>query len=250
MSTLRVQFPHTQWPGWHVSEYLLNSSPDSSRDLEAPSMFVAIDPDAETDYCSDSPVFRASVIDPVKAGEGQLVLKFAFRDDFASYLAQEAQAYNTVLEPLQGTTVPRCYGFFTGVGEEGQQIACLVLEYWGQNLCQPFCMLSLDLRIKILERLNDLHKCGVHHCDFAERNVLTSGDDIRLIDFDQTEFHDCDSNTTFDFNPGNKQPDPEKFGCPMLWEVCRSEMRIWEEDVDEKDDKCLSGETNVQPQPF
>ncbi|KAF9269490.1 hypothetical protein L218DRAFT_953106 [Marasmius fiardii PR-910] len=245
MGSLRVQFPHTQWPGWHVSEYLLKSSDSTSlsstsHHFQLSSMTVSVDPNSETDYCSDSPVFRAVVLDSAKVGDGQVALKFAFRDDFVNDLAQEAQMYSSVLETLQGIAVPRCYGFFTGVGEEGQQVACLVLEYWGEILCQSFCTLSLDLRIRILERLNDLHRCGVHHGDFAERNVLTCGDDIRIIDFDQTVFHNCDCNTIFEFNPGNKQPDAEEFGCPMLWEICRYEMRIWEEIYDDQDSERLA----------
>ncbi|EEB98754.1 hypothetical protein MPER_01687 [Moniliophthora perniciosa FA553] len=86
--------------------------------------------------------------------------------------------------------------------------------------------------MRILERLSDLHKCGVHHGDFAERNILIYNNEIRLIDFDQTEFHDCDCERTFDFRPGAKLPDPEEFGCSALWEICRSEMRLWDESYD------------------
>ncbi|KAK7062818.1 hypothetical protein VNI00_000312 [Paramarasmius palmivorus] len=234
MTTLRVQFPVTQWPGWHIPELTLTSTDQTSLlPSSSSAITVQVDPKTDSDYCSDSPVFRAYIKDTLQRQDGtQVVLKFAFREDFVDDLAQEAEVYRNALEPLQGSAIPRCYGLFTGEGEEGQEIACLVLEYCGESLDQPFCLLPLDVRMRILERLYELHKCGVHHGDFAERNVLKYNNDIRLIDFDQTEFHDCDCNQTFDVRPGAKLPRPEDFGCPALWEICRFEMRIWDESCD------------------
>jgi hypothetical protein len=80
-------------------------------------------------------------------------------------------------------------------------------------------------RIRILQRLGEIHRQGLSHGDFAERNVLVLDGDIRIIDFDQTEQHDCDCD--MNFRPGEKSPDAEEFGCDQLWKVCRSDMRIW-----------------------
>ncbi|KAE9390942.1 hypothetical protein BT96DRAFT_925577 [Gymnopus androsaceus JB14] len=84
--------------------------------------------------------------------------------------------------------------------------------------------------MKILESLAELHRCGLHHGDFAERNVLVNGNEVRLIDFDIHEYHDCDCEATFEFRlgVGKPMPDATKFGCPALWEICRSDMGIWE----------------------
>lgn len=81
-------------------------------------------------------------------------------------------------------------------------------------------------RIRILERLGEIHRQGLLHGDFAERNVLELDGDIRIIDFDQTEEHNCDCD--MNFRPGEKLPDAEEFGCEQLWEICRSDMRLWD----------------------
>ncbi|KAJ7285737.1 hypothetical protein C8J57DRAFT_646510 [Mycena rebaudengoi] len=120
---------------------------------------------------------------------------------------------------------------YTGTNEDGQPIACLLLEFWGECLRQPFPVLPLAIKILILQRLGDIHRSGLLHGDFAERNVLVNSKgsdmtDIRIIDFDQTEAHACKCD--MNFRPGEKLPDIEEFGCEQLWEVCRSDLRIWD----------------------
>ncbi|KAJ7271884.1 hypothetical protein B0H12DRAFT_1091868 [Mycena haematopus] len=220
--TLRVKFPTAQWPGWHVPEFSLTSlipSPASSP------ITVSVDPESHSDYSSDSPVFRASLEGCSEAPA--FALKFAMREDLVLGLEEESRIYCNALQTLQGTTIPRCFGIYTGIGEAGQQIACLVLEYWGECLQQPFPVLPLDLKIQILERLGAIHREGLLHGDFAERNVLLHEGDIRIIDFDQTESgHDC--RCKMNFRPGEKLPDIEEFGCDQLWEVCRYYLKIWD----------------------
>lgn len=128
---------------------------------------------------------------------------------------------------------------------------CLVLEYWGQCLRQPFRRQPLNLkwvdytlvcfglrlyvsrtlrvyffRLKILHQLGELHRCGFHHGDFAERNILERNGDIRIIDFDEMTEHNCQCD--MNFRPGEKMPDEQEFGCPHLWELCRYSMKIWD----------------------
>jgi len=226
MSTLRVQFP-ANWPGWTVSEYTLNSVliPHSS---EASGKLITVGVDSEThaDYSSDCPVFRASFIDSSISRHKAVVLKFALREDLIPDLAEEADVYTGALQPLQGTTVPYCYGLYAGLGEDGDPVACLVLEHWGECIGQPFEQLPIELRIRILQRLGEIHRQGLLHGDFAERNVLELDGDIRIIDFDQTESHDCECD--MDFRPGEKTPDAVEFGCEQLWNICRCDMRIWD----------------------
>ncbi|KAK7020529.1 hypothetical protein R3P38DRAFT_2970014 [Favolaschia claudopus] len=223
-STLRVRFPVSQWPGWHKPELFLTA--DHKPHAESSNITaISVDPETHSDYCSDSPVFRASIDG---SDSPVLALKFALRDDLVGALEQENRVYRDALQALQGTAVPRCFGMYSGVDEDGQQIACLVLEFWGSVLGEPFPVLPLDLKIQILQRLGAIHREGkLLHGDFAERNVLFHEGDVRIIDFDQTQSdHDCRCN--MDFLPREKLPDIEEFGCDQLWEVCRYHMRIWD----------------------
>ncbi|KAJ7172369.1 hypothetical protein C8R46DRAFT_1085709 [Mycena filopes] len=217
MNTLRVKFPQSQWPGWHVPEFSLTSR------IPAFDLTLTVDPDTHSDYCSDSPVFRAS-IEGTQAPA--FALKFALREDLVDDLEEEGRVYCEALQTLQGTAVPRCFGMYTGMGEEGQPIACLVLEFWGECLQQPFQVLPLQLKMQILERVGAIHREGLLHGDFAERNVLLHDGDIRIIDFDQTEAgHDC--HCQMNFTPG-KKPEMAEFGCDQLFELCQSYLRIWD----------------------
>ena len=146
MTTLRVQFP-ANWPGWTVSEYTLDSViiPHSSQ-VSGKSITVSVDSETRADYSSDCPVFRASFIDSSISPDKAVVLKFALREDLIPDLAEEADVYTGALRPLQGTTVPYCYGLYAGLGEGGEQVACLMLECWGECIGQPFEQLPIELR--------------------------------------------------------------------------------------------------------
>ncbi|KAJ7125454.1 hypothetical protein C8R43DRAFT_898632 [Mycena crocata] len=219
-TTLRVKFPITHWPGWNIREFSLkNTVPGHD------SITVSVDP-THSDYSSDSPVFRASIEGYQGSEAPVFALKFAMREDLVYRLEEEGRIYCEGLKNLQGTAIPICFGLYTGIGEEGQSIACLVLEHWGECLRQPFQLLSLDLKIQILERLGAIHREGLLHGDFAERNVLLHDGAVRIIDFDQTSGHECQCK--MNFRPGEKLPDMEEFGCDQLWEVCRSHLRIWD----------------------
>ena len=148
MTTLRVQFP-PNWPGWTVSEYTLDSVPiPHSTDSAQKLITVNVDSDSDADYGSDTPVFRASLINPSMSRNTvtTVVLKFAMREDLIPDLAEEADIYTGALEPLQGTTVPRCYGLYVGLGNGGEPVACLMLEHWGECIDQPFEQLPIETR--------------------------------------------------------------------------------------------------------
>lgn len=163
--------PQLESPGF-------DSDSDSNRSYELYNddsrLTLKVDPDTCTDYGSDSPVFRAFVVrdrddygKECRRSSGSfsmnenkgiafhdpktpIALKFALREDLLDDVAQEAEIYEGALCSLQGDIVPQCYGFFTGIGSEGQRIACLVLEYWGESLQVPFRKLPIDVRYVVL----------------------------------------------------------------------------------------------------
>ncbi|KAF9034249.1 hypothetical protein BDZ89DRAFT_1158095 [Hymenopellis radicata] len=205
---LHISFP--AWPGWDTPQLSLSrlSAANAVSGYEdgctcrlsgipqppppgetASSLSVAVDSASHDDYSSDSPVFHA-----VTSSATSLALKFAFREDLMPALFHEAHMYTTHLRTVQGRAVPWCWGFFVGVSHvTDERIGCLVLEYWGQALPARFCDLEKELRMNILNKLGDIHRCGVHHGDFAERNILYSEGDSRIIDFDQTRAHSCNA---------------------------------------------------------
>ncbi|KAF8877931.1 hypothetical protein CPB84DRAFT_353450 [Gymnopilus junonius] len=188
---------------------------------------VKVDPQVDTDPYSDSPVFRGTLQEPrLYTSNPGVALKFAMRDDLIDDLVEEAKMYTGPLAPLQGSTCPRNYGLYVGAIDDGLSIGCLVLEYWGQVLPMPFHCLPLELRVRILERLGEIHRQGLLHGDFAERNVLEKDGDIKLIDFDKAipgHHCSCDMN----FHAGEQAPDRESFGCDELWDVCKNVMQLW-----------------------
>ncbi|KDQ30282.1 hypothetical protein PLEOSDRAFT_165859 [Pleurotus ostreatus PC15] len=285
MSTaaLRVKFP-TTWPGWHIPEFVLYEANPSSPSVSSsngsscadsdesdiggqPLIIVSVDEETSTDYGSDSPVFSATMKgnwskprDGIisSSAERRIVLKFAMREDLVPDLVEEAAMYDASLRSLQGRVIPKCYGLYEGQGEEGQLIACLILERWGECVDRPFWMLAVDLRLRILDQLHDIHRCGYWHNDFAERNVLLSkpvGDgcdtndailDVRIIDLSEIMPHTCElvkgvqgfseewsPTPTYSDNDGKKvdwrvgkpAPDVDDFGCGLLW-------KVWDECVE------------------
>lgn len=70
--------------------------------------------------------------------------------------------------------------------------------------------------------------CILRILEFAERNVLQDDSgDIRLIDFDQTEIHDCCGD--FHTHPGKRLPNCEDVCCEWLREICSSYLHLWDE---------------------
>ncbi|KAF9479118.1 hypothetical protein BDN70DRAFT_834830 [Pholiota conissans] len=237
VTTLHVKFPDA-WPGWNIHECTLTSAvyesdsqssesdSGSSTDAELEVGTVTVDPKALSDYYSDTPVFRGNLQRPFCPYEKTtVVLKFAMRSDLISDLVEETEMYLGPLEPLQGSAVPRFYGLYTGT-ENDQDIACLVLEYCGESITKRFSLLPMNLRVRILEHLGEIHRQGFLHGDFAERNVLHKNGEVRLIDFDRTipDHHcRCDMN----FHAGETTPERGGFGCDYLWDIALHNMKIW-----------------------
>lgn len=57
-----------------------------------------------------------------------IIIKSALGPDEMLLLTREAEFYSNELRSLQGTVVPKCFGFFRGK-VDGVDFGCLLLEY-------------------------------------------------------------------------------------------------------------------------
>jgi len=156
MTILNIKFPD-QWPGWTIKECNLagvaNSDMErlSRPDCEQDIVSVTVDPKAIADYYSDSPVFRGTLIQRYPTLKTPtVILKFAMREDLIGDLADEAGAYAGPLKPLQGTAIPESFGLYVGTLDDGQYVACLLLECWGDVIRKPFSQLPIQTRYAFL----------------------------------------------------------------------------------------------------
>jgi len=150
---LHIHFP-SSWLGWDVPHISLSCVPNSftthpllkllptERRSSANGISVTVDPSFKTDYHSDAPVFRGTV----DGTSYHVILKFSRRQSFVDALVDEAGVYVGPLAQMQGSSVPKCHGLYTGETEEGDVAACLVLECWGQVLQKPFRLLPVPTR--------------------------------------------------------------------------------------------------------
>lgn len=205
---LLVVFP--AWPGWPHTRLRLSSSSSSSSKPSSTVLTLHVDPKRATDYLSDNPVFCATLGQGWEGWSDRVALKFALRGDGQRSLETEAGVYASVLERVQGHVVPVCHGLY-----RAEDVSCLVLDWWGECVDRPFAQLDLQLQLLILTRLHALHRQGILHDDFAERNVLVLNNDVRIIDFDLVQRHECSCTLDFQHLNGHAQVE-----CEQLWQVC------------------------------
>jgi hypothetical protein len=109
--------------------------------------------------------------------------------------SREAASYNELRGPLEGTIIPKYYGSWTcditvntPSGPRKRPVRLILMEF-----VDGICMQDLDAnefteeeRSNIMVKAIDAERAiafhGVHHKDFAPRNVLCSGNDLRSTD--------------------------------------------------------------------
>ncbi|KAF8075349.1 hypothetical protein FPV67DRAFT_1728604 [Lyophyllum atratum] len=171
----------------------------------------------------DSTVYAASL----EHHQSPVVLKLALGLQALEDLTQEANHY-AKLTAVQGTIIPRFYGFYEGrcASHSRRRVGCLVLEYCGEPVVGKFKDLPLNERVKILNVLARLHTHGMDHGDFAERNVVTQNGEYRLIDFTYLDKkHECFFDG--DWMAGAHIKDVGSMGCGMLKRAAYY-MEIWD----------------------
>ncbi|PPQ69645.1 hypothetical protein CVT24_001218 [Panaeolus cyanescens] len=173
-TSLHVEFP-SEWSGWRGREYDLDLvpgsiPPSSSKSQRVPSdLHVKVEPKAIGDIYSDAPVFRGAIVQPRGFKDANtpwskntsVILKFALREDFIEDLVDEARMYAGPLQSLQGSVVPHVYGLYIGASEDGDPVACLALECWGEVIKQSFSKLPVDTRCVVyLSRAVEFNPLG------------------------------------------------------------------------------------------
>jgi hypothetical protein len=78
--------------------------------------------------CLNNRVYTAHIGPRGMAAAEIIVVKVAFSPDEVMLLNREAEFYSNELRDLQGTVVPKFFGFFRGK-VDGADFGCLLLEY-------------------------------------------------------------------------------------------------------------------------
>lgn len=117
-----------------------------------------------------------------------IIVKAAFGLDEMILLNREAEFYSNELRHLQGTVVPKCFGFFRGK-VDGVDLGCLLLEYCSGR-APVWNMLEFNRCIML--SVCKIHQAGIIHGDLLDgHHFVKMGDGIRVIDFSSAVRHRC-----------------------------------------------------------
>ncbi|KAH9910560.1 uncharacterized protein B0H18DRAFT_1068006, partial [Fomitopsis serialis] len=103
-------------------------------------------------------------------------------------LAKEAAMYDHLIS-LQGSVIPRCYGYFTRpsslfgniwlMPNANASLSILLLEFVGRPV-SDYYGLGQDLREDLYDMYKDLCELGIYHHDLRHENVLCVDEDSGL----------------------------------------------------------------------
>ncbi|KAL7278572.1 hypothetical protein ACG7TL_007571 [Trametes sanguinea] len=166
--------------------------------------------------------------------ERNVICKVAYGQRRIDALLREADFYNTKLLGLQGTVVPRMHGCYRGNTEDGRT-AVLILEYCGEELAGQLQYYHLTVRTQAVQALFSIHKAGLLHNDFDDRNIVVSrsangGPRLTIIDFDQSVEHTCPSLQEVNVHgivPYARMPGLSPFKCKEIKTVVQYHAEIW-----------------------
>ncbi|KLO05333.1 hypothetical protein SCHPADRAFT_1002974 [Schizopora paradoxa] len=175
-------------------------------------------------------VFRAWTGPKKEPGSISFIVKFAVAgsDERHQALRQEATIYHEQIPLLQGTDIPKLYGYYEGtrLNSNKTQISCIFLEDCGKPIFGSFVNLPLAHRAEILKKIGRLHLSGMTLDYFYERNVVREGDLYRLIGFKHVELgHQCpwDGDKVYE---GEFRPDSIQLACGIMYSI-GLELCLW-----------------------
>ncbi|KAJ7026115.1 hypothetical protein C8F04DRAFT_966886 [Mycena alexandri] len=118
-----------------------------------------------------------------------VAIKVAHGKEALEEMEREAGFYEHQLKSLQGTVVPKLYGFYT-TRVNGTPLGCLLLEYCsGPPVGRERIA---EMNRKALHAAYALHDAGVLHGDLlSAHHFVPMGRDIRIVDFGVAVTHQC-----------------------------------------------------------
>ncbi|BGP25363.1 tyrosine-protein kinase [Rhodotorula toruloides] len=125
--------------------------------------------------------FSVYAAQDVSSSQG-VVVKQAQTSYGTASLRKEASVLDSLVTAGLADVAPPLVGLFQAPGEPYS--LALVMQRWGKSLDDGFESLTAKQRIAIYNLLTALHANGYYHGDFAPRNVVFTGADFRLIDFE------------------------------------------------------------------
>ncbi|PIL31548.1 hypothetical protein GSI_06250 [Ganoderma sinense ZZ0214-1] len=120
-------------------------------------------------------------------------------------IANEVRLYEQELVPLQGTVVPKFFGFFKGfVGKN--KVGCIVTEWCRGVQIGEEHELNRQRMLSAIE----LHKAGIYHGRLLDKTHWVSAGDgtLRIVGFSSAHIHDCEGMTVLSKDTGG-DPRPD-----------------------------------------
>ncbi|KAF8960355.1 hypothetical protein BDZ97DRAFT_1665993 [Flammula alnicola] len=107
-------------------------------------------------------------------------------------LEKEHHFYMQDLAHLQGTVIPRCYGFYKAMVDD-VPIGCLLLEYCtGKEVNKKN---DDEYNRLVMLAICKIHQVNIEHGNLIHydsgRHIVMSGSSPRIVDFSQAKRHDC-----------------------------------------------------------
>ncbi|OBZ74459.1 hypothetical protein A0H81_05251 [Grifola frondosa] len=169
-------------------------------------------------HSGNSEVYRGTLIRDGQESE-DVVLKFVVLKKRIKRVLAEADFYSNELKALQGKSVPRFHGLFRGDMEDEEDTVCLVLDYIGKRLDRALATMNVQFRFSVICALGRIHRVGLEHGDFAERNIVVD-ENYRpfIIDFEMAQRRPCKQAIRVIFN--TKEPTDDEVGCKEIYEAC------------------------------
>ncbi|KAJ6611475.1 hypothetical protein B0H10DRAFT_1809341 [Mycena sp. CBHHK59/15] len=138
----------------------------------------------------------------------KVILKLARGHDEIKVLETEAGFYEHHLTDLRGKYVPEFYGIYHG-DVLRSPMACMLLEY-----CTGPKLEFDERNRKVMVAACAVHSAGLLHGDLLDgHHFVTSGREIKIVDFSNAAPHRCYSGTPT-LLPG--RGDDSANGCPEL----------------------------------